>query len=77
LLDEIERIEGFLSEDCLACANLLAAETKKRMEEVLWIVNLSQRLQELEIELKRSGGGWILEPLRQIHALIWDIRGGN
>jgi hypothetical protein len=76
LPDEIEKVEGFPSADCLACANLLAVETKERMEDVLWIINLS-RLQELEQELKRSGGGWVQKPLQKAHALIWDIRGGN
>jgi hypothetical protein len=77
LLNEIDLVEGFLTEDCLAFASLLAAETKKRMEDVVWIINLSRRLQELEIELKRSGGGLVRKALQQTQVLIWEIRGGN
>jgi hypothetical protein len=77
LLQEIDRVQDFLSEGCLASASLLDAETKKRMEDVQWIINLSRRLKELEVELKISGGGWIRKALGQTQALIWEISGTN
>jgi hypothetical protein len=77
LLTNIDSIQDFLSEDCLTSAQLLEAETKKRMEDVQWIINLSRRLKELEVELKRSGGGWIRKALEQTQELIWAIRGGD
>jgi hypothetical protein len=76
LLDEIDRVQGFLAPECIVCASLLAAESEKRMEDMRWITNLKRRLRDLEFELKKSGGSWIQKALTQTQDLIWEI-GGN
>jgi hypothetical protein len=75
ILEEIDLVQGFLSAGCLASANQLAQEAKKRMEDTLWICNLTMRLEDLLIELKRCGGVWILRAKQRAEALLMDVRG--
>jgi hypothetical protein len=75
LLLEIEKIRGFLSEDCIACVNLLVAESKKRMEEMVWNRCMLRRLHDLEVELNKLKGGWAKEALSLTQELALQIRG--
>jgi hypothetical protein len=75
LLIEIKKNEGFLTDDCLKCVDLLAAESKKRMEEMLWTRCTLRRLHDLEVELNKLKGGWALNALELARELALQIRG--
>jgi hypothetical protein len=75
ILTGIRESQGFLPETCRSSADLLAAEAEKRMEDLLWIKNLTRRLQDLDAELRNHGGIWMQKTLKLIHDLILEING--
>jgi hypothetical protein len=75
ILTEVRNSQGFLPESCRFSAELLEAEAEKRMEDLLWVKNLTKRLQDLEAELRNRGGGRMKKTLGQIHDLILEING--
>jgi hypothetical protein len=75
ILQEVDRVQDRLKTEALACADLLEDVTYRRMEDVEWIITLSQHLRDLEEALRKDGGPWTQELLRRIPALIYEIRG--
>jgi hypothetical protein len=75
ILEGVKESQGFLPESCRTSADLLAAEAEKRMEDLLWIRNLTRRLQDLDAELKNHGGRWMQKTLKQIQDLIQEVNG--
>jgi hypothetical protein len=51
------------------------AESKKRIEEMLWDRCMLRRLHDLEVELNKLKGGWAKEALNQTRKLALQIRG--
>jgi hypothetical protein len=45
------------------------------MEDLLWIKNLTRRLQDLDAELRNHGGVWMQRTLKQIRDLTLEING--
>jgi hypothetical protein len=75
ILRDIDRIQDSLSSSSLMCTDLLEDETKKRMEDVEWIIALSKRLRDLEESLQGERRCCPQDILRKIANLVFDIRG--
>jgi hypothetical protein len=77
ILEEIDLVQEYLPEGCLSSANQLFQESQKRMEDALWMRILKACLEDLLIELKRSGGFWIQRAQQRAKSLLMDVEGAS
>jgi hypothetical protein len=75
ILKDLDPIEDRLSLDSLSAADSLEEVARKRIEDVRWIMELSERLWDLREALRKERNCNTQDILRQITNLLLDIRG--
>jgi hypothetical protein len=57
------------------CVDLLKETSRKRMEDMRWVMTLRLRLHELEVVLENTGENWTQQALRRTRDFIRELEG--